>query len=65
MQVTKTSPQQTRRQTPQQDDRIFYVRHANAQNYVRNSRIHTAYGIKKDHLDYLDHGLLGLFGSPK
>ena len=65
MQVTVTGPQQTRRQTPQRDDRISYVRHADAQDYVRNGRIHTAYGIRKDHLDYLDYGSLGLFELPR
>ena len=65
MQVTGTGPQQTRRQTPQQDDRIFYIRHADAQDYVRNGRIHTAYGIRRDYLDHLNYGSLGLFRLPK
>ena len=65
MQVTGTGPQQTRRQTPQQDDRIFYVRHANTQDYVRSGKMHTAYGIRMDYLDYLDYGLLGPFRLPR
>ena len=49
MQVTGTGHQQTRRQTPQRDDRISYVRNTDTRDYIIRVRVDHS-----NHSDYRD-----------